>query len=169
LQQSKGTSRRYRQWIGLFVVGAAVVILAAKAYGPHTRAVADPFEASVLAADADVDPSEPWPSSPSEQAQWALRHEQPAMILFYSTLCRPCRMMEALVQMVKRDYQPDVVFIEVLYDDPANAEVLRWAKIGTIPASYFLTRLGEGERVIGLMKQADLRAELARIAAAAQD
>jgi thiol-disulfide isomerase/thioredoxin len=149
----------------LLVVAAVVVILATKAYAPHRRTATDPFDASILAGDAEVDPSEPWPSSPSEQVQWVLRHEQPAMILFYSTLCRPCMMMQALVQMVKRDYQPGVVFIEVLYDDPVNADVLRWAKVGTIPASYFLTRSGEGERVIGLMKQADLRAELARIAA----
>jgi thiol-disulfide isomerase/thioredoxin len=165
LQHSEGSSPRYRLWIGLLVAAAVVAILATEAYGAHRRTATEPFEASVLAADADVDPSEPWPSSPSEQVQWALRHKRPAMILFYSTYCRPCRMMEAPLQMVKRDYQPDVVFIEVVYGDPANAQVLRWAKIGTIPASYFLTRSGEGERVIGLMKQADLRAELARIAA----
>ena len=165
MQQSQGTSPRYRLWIGLLVAAAVVVILAAKAYGPHRRATPDPFEASILAGGAEVDPSEPWPSSPSEQAQWALRHHRPAMILFYSTYCRPCMMMDALVQMVKRDYQPDVVFIEVLIDDPANAAILRRAKVGTIPASYFLTRSGEGKRVVGLMKQADLRAELVRIAA----
>jgi hypothetical protein len=77
-------------------------------------------------------------------------------------------MMEALVQMVRHDYEPDVVFIEVIIDDPANAELLRWAGVGTIPASYFVSRSGEGKKVVGLMKQQDLRAELARLAAEGQ-
>jgi thiol-disulfide isomerase/thioredoxin len=152
-------------WIGLLVAAAVVAILGLKAFGLHRRAATRLFAAPISAGDADADPSAPWPSSPGEQVQWALRHKQPAMILFYSTYCRPCMMMDALVQMVKRDYQPDVVFIEVLYDDPANAQVLRWAKVGTIPASYFLARSAEAKRFVGLMKQEDLRAELAQIVA----
>lgn len=165
MQQAEGSNLTYRKWIGLLVAAAVVAILAIKASGPQRGAGPDPFEASVLAAGAEVDPNEPWPSSPSEQVLWALRHEQPAMILFYSTYCRPCRMMDSLVQMVKPDYENEVLFIEVIYDDSANAELLRWARVGTIPASYFLTRSGEGQRVIGLMSQADLRTELTNIAA----
>jgi len=97
-----------------------------------------------------------------------MRRGQPAMILFHSTLCRPCRMMDALVQMVRRDYEPTVLFIDALTDDPANAEVIAWAKVGTIPASYFLSASGEGKRIAGLMKQADLRQELAALVAGAQ-
>jgi thiol:disulfide interchange protein len=111
---------------------------------------------------------DPFPVTPKEQVQWVLRHQRSGMVLFHSNLCRPCRMMEALVQMVRRDYEPDVVFIEVIIDDPANAELLRWAKVGSIPASYFVSRSGEGKRVVGLMKQQDLRAELARLVAEGQ-
>jgi hypothetical protein len=56
----------------------------------------------------------------------------------------------------------------VLIDHPANAEVIRWAQVGTIPASYFLSSTGEGKQIVGLMKQADLRQELAALLAGAQ-
>ena len=165
-----------RVWAGLLVAAAVLGVLGLKALGLGPRAarlptgglaqVVGPVPDAANASMANSGPDDPFPTTPSEQVQWVLRYKKPAMVLVYSTVCRPCMMMDSLVQMVKRDYQPDVVFIEVVYDDPANAEVLRWAKVGTIPASYFLTRSGQGKRIVGLMKQQDLRAELARIAAA---
>ena len=103
-----------------------------------------------------------------QQVEWALRHNRAALILFHSTLCRPCRMMDALVQLVRRDYEPDVVFIDVIVDQPANEEVIRWAKMGSIPAFYFLTPSGEGKRIVGAMTQAELREQLATLQADAQ-
>lgn len=122
---------------------------------------------SVTTPESVAQPTEadPFPSTPTAQVQWVLRHKKPAMILFHSTLCRPCMMMDALVQMVRRDYEPTVVFIEVIIDDPANAVLVTQARIGSIPASLFLDRSGKVKRIVGLMKQQDLRAELARLMA----
>ena len=136
---------------------------AAAASAPGTNPVAPDMGYSLAGQEAD-----PYPDRAPEQVQWALRQGQPAMILFHSAMCRPCRMMDALVWMVRRDYEPTVLFIEVLIDDPANAEVIRWAKVGTIPASIFLNSTGEAKRIVGLMKQADLRQELAGLLAEAQ-
>jgi len=111
---------------------------------------------------------EAYPSQPMQQVEWALRHNRAALILFHSTLCRPCRMMDALVQLVRRDYEPDVLFIDVIIDQPANEEVIRWAKMGSIPAFYFLTPSGGGKRIVGLMTQAELREQLAALQADAQ-
>ncbi len=100
---------------------------------------------------------------------WVLRYQRPAMVLFYSNLCRPCMMMDALVLMVHRDYEPAVTFIEVDGDDPANAALLHRMGVSSVPASFFLTPSGDRKRVTGLMKQQNLRAELARLAASGQD
>ena len=170
----------FRVWAALLAVAAAVLgVLILKALGLGRGAFALPTQSQSLfdgpypetanGSIAESGSDDPYPAMPAEQVQWVIRNKKPAMVLVYSTLCRPCRMMDSLVQLVKRDYQPDVVFIEVLYDDPANAPVLRWARVSTIPASYFLSRSGEGKRTVGLMKQEALRAELARIAAADQD
>jgi thiol:disulfide interchange protein len=109
---------------------------------------------------------EPFPAQEAAQVDWVLRHHQPAMVLFYSQLCRPCLMMDALVQMVRRDYEPAVIFIQVVSDHPANAALVHRMGVGSIPASFFVTPSGDSKRVIGLMKQLDLRAELAKLAAA---
>lgn len=149
----------------MVVAVAVAAIVGLKAYVSGGRPATEPIPGPSSAEAADCDPDEPFPASPAQQVQWVLCHRRPAMILFYSNYCRPCRMMDSLVQMVKPDYAAEVVFIDAVYDDPANAALLRWAKVGSIPASYFLTASGEGNRIVGLMKQQDLRAELARIAA----
>lgn len=164
LQESRGTGQRHRLWVGFLVLASVGLVLAAKALRPGQRAVRETSTAVAIVAETAADSNEPFPTSARAQVEWVLRHHRPAMILFYSTYCRPCMMMDALVQMVKRDYQPQVVFIEVLYDDPANAELLRWAKVGSIPASVFISPSGETKRVVGIMNQAALREELAALA-----
>lgn len=147
------------------VLAVVVLILAWKAYSSgwlHGQGpVGAPFEVEHL----ECSPDAPYPTTAPEQVKWVLCQHRSAMVLFYSTRCRPCMVMDALVQMVKPDYRHRVVFIEVKYDDPANAGLLRWAKVGTIPASLFVSGSGEVRHVAGQMNQVNLRAELDRIAA----
>ena len=112
---------------------------------------------------------EPYPREPMKQVDWVLAHRRAALVLFHSTLCRACRMMDALVQMVRPDYEPQVVFIDVSVDQPANEEVIRWANVGSIPAFYFLTPNGDEKRIVGLMTQAELREEMATLTVDSQD
>lgn len=165
-------SSKYRWLVGLLVLVAVAAILLLKFRGAVSSTANLPAEkiAPVTAAltptpsplSEDADPF-PEKADPATQIDWVVRHKKPAMILFHSNLCRPCLMMEALVQMVRRDYEPTVVFIEIVIDDPANADLVRAARIGSIPASLFVDRSGQVKRVVGLMKQQDLRAELARL------
>jgi len=79
------------------------------------------------------------------------------MVLFYSQLCRPCMMMDALVQMVHRDYEPAVIFIEVLSD---SLPTTHWFGAWESAASrlrFFITPSGDSKSIVGLMKQQDLR------------
>lgn len=153
----------------MLVLTAVTVIAGVKAYSTGWLrgggVVAAPFDTENLECRSDA----PYPETAPEQIKWVLCQGQPAMVLFYSTRCRPCMMMDALVQMVKPDYRERVVFIEARYDDPANAGLLRWARVGTIPASLFVTRTGEVKQVAGQMNQVDLRVELNRLAAENQD
>nr|MBC7243778.1 hypothetical protein [Chloroflexota bacterium] len=165
-------SSLYRWLVGLLVLAAVVAILALKTRGTTSNISNLPAK-EMASATTSLTPTpsplseeaDPFPSKadPATQIEWVLRHKKPAMILFHSNLCRPCLMMEALVQMVRRDYEPTVVFIEIVIDDPANADLVRAARIGSIPASLFVDRSGQVKRVVGLMKQQDLRAELARL------
>ncbi|HOU23676.1 MAG: Thioredoxin [Chloroflexi bacterium ADurb.Bin180] len=163
---SPASTGRWRHAAGalLVVVGVAAVGLAI--YARHQQAQV-PMPVSADLANCDLD--EPYPTSPADQIQWVLCQHRPALVLYYSTDCRPCRMMDALVQMVKPDYAGRVMFIEVRYDDPANVGLLRWGQVGTVPAACFVDASGEVRRVAGTMTQPKLRAELDRIAAATND
>jgi len=180
---SSASCRRSLSLARVLVVAAAATILGLKAahLAPESaNAVPEAPSTGALAAatprlgEAAGGPAqgtadlEFYPSIPMQQVEWALRHNRAAVILFHSTLCRPCRMMDALVQLVRRDYEPDVLFIDVIIDQPANEEVIRWAKMGSIPAFYFLTASGEGKRIVGPMTQAELREQLATLQADAQ-
>jgi thioredoxin-related protein len=108
--------------------------------------------------------SPPPATDPRAQIEWARHNRKPAMILFHSGMCEPCRKMDALVQMVRRDYQPTVTFIEVATNDEANWELVVAAEVRSIPTAVFLSASGEATVKAGLMTQAQLRAELARLA-----
>lgn len=176
MKPSPAPTTNYRWLAGLLVAVAVVGILGFKIFGTRMPSSSLPsadvhagVTMSALNTTTSATPmpqqSAPFPQSPSAQVEWVLRNKRSAMVLFHSTMCRPCRMMDALVQMVRRDYEPTVVFIDVVIDNPSNAELVRQAQIRSIPTSFFINRSGQGKRIIGLMSQQDLRAELANLMA----
>ena len=85
------------------------------------------------------------------------------MILFHSTNCIPCKKMERLVAEVRGDYQPNLVFIDVITNDRANWPLIQQAGVRTIPTSYFVHASGAGKRLVGAMSEEALRVELSAL------
>ena len=148
LQTGKSPPRTmpFRVLGALIVVVAALVIVGFKVIGSRS--------ATPPAASDD----------PAAQIEWVERNKKPALIVYHSTNCVPCLKMEALVKTVRRDYEPKVTFIDVLTNVEANVDLWTDAGIRSIPTSDFLSASGEKNRVVGLMVEQDLRAELARLA-----
>jgi len=160
----------YRLIAGALVVGAAIVILGVKAARDTTNSLDLP-EAQVSAAVGDPGLSEaavipgkagndPYPTGPGAQVDWVLRNQKAAMILFHSTNCKPCIVMDNLVQKVKGDYEPHLVFIDVITNDRSNMELIQQAQIRAIPTSIFLGESGKAKGFVGAMPEDALRAEL---------
>lgn len=105
------------------------------------------------------------PSGPAAQVEWAIKNHKPAMILYHSTTCIPCKAMEQLVAKVRGDYEPGVVFIDVITNDRANLSLIQQSKIQAIPTTFFLTSSGQAKRVVGAMKEEALRTELTNLKA----
>lgn len=129
--------------------------------GPSGPAADQPTPAA--ASSLTTAQSDPLPAEPTAQIEWVLRNNRPAMVLFHSTNCKPCIAMTALVQQVRGDYEKQVVFIDVVTNESANAELVRRAQIQAIPTTVFIASSGEGHGFLGLMKEEDLRAELAKL------
>jgi thiol-disulfide isomerase/thioredoxin len=107
--------------------------------------------------------ADPFPSDPAEQVSWALRNGKTAMVLFHSTSCIPCKQMSALVATVRGDYEPDIVFVDVVVSDRANMNLIRQAGIQTIPTTFFVDLSGQGKRYVGALREDALRAELSAL------
>jgi thiol:disulfide interchange protein len=109
--------------------------------------------------------NDPYPTNPTAQVDWVLRNNKPAMLLFHSTDCIPCKAMEQLVKKVRSDYEPHVVFVDVVTNDRANLGLIQQARIQAIPTTFFVSSSGQMSRVVGAMKEEALRAELATLRA----
>jgi thiol-disulfide isomerase/thioredoxin len=119
-----------------------------------------PPSSTLSAASNDL-----FPASPAAQVQWVTRNKKPAMILYHSTNCIPCKAMDQLVKKVRADYEPAVVFVDVITNDQANLPEIRRAKIQVIPTTFFVSSSGQIKKQVGAMPEDALRAELARLQA----
>ena len=190
--RKKGQSRRRdpRVLIGAGVVAAIVAVVGLKLLGARSAATRSAPESIVVAlptgeassvtvpvaeplrADPSVIPAsptevrttqDPFPTDPASQVQWIVRNKTPALILFHSTNCIPCKAMEKLVNEVRGDFEPDIVFVDVITNDRANIRLVQQAGIRGIPTSFFVTRSGQAKAFMGAMKVGALRAELASL------
>jgi len=141
---------------------APVTATPARKFTVNTPPPAPSAQATAALAGA-VAQDDPLPSSPGEQVDWALRHNKPAMVLFHSTNCIPCKAMEQLVKKVRADYEPDLVFVDVITNDRANLALIQAAQIRAIPTSFFFSKSGKAKRVVGAMKEEAFRAELTNL------
>lgn len=129
--------------------------------GPKAPTATGQTETSTSeSASISQDDEDPLPTDPIGQLEWAERHQKPMMILFHSTTCIPCKAMDKLLQQVRGDYEPGIVFVDIITNDRANIGLVQQAGIRAIPTSFFVTSAGEGKRFVGAMQEEALRAEL---------
>jgi thiol-disulfide isomerase/thioredoxin len=169
-----------QRWLGVaFVLVAAVAVVGIKALNRPDQVAG--LSVAETAADADVpalgaespdskaeagvpaQEADPFPSDPAAQIEWVLRKGKPAMILFHSTTCKPCQLMEKAVEKVRAEFEPQIAFVDVVVTDPANATLLRQAQIRTIPTSVFVMTSGQAYGFVGAVEEDALRAELNKL------
>ena len=128
---------------------------------PDSAASATPSTEATQPAQQD----QPFPSNPAAQIDWIARNQKPAMILFHSTTCKACKIMNGLVEKVRTDYEPRVFFIHVLTNDQSSSGLVQQAGIRLIPTSFFVQGSGTGKRFVGALEEDALRAELDQLLA----
>jgi len=182
MKRTTGTQTGWQQPAIALVALGILVILGSKAFtrsGPTTGFVVAETQAEAAVptlatrppdgnaeSGAAAQEADPFPQQPSDQVEWAMRNRRPAMILFHSTTCKPCKLMEQTVEKVRPDFETQIAFIDVVVSDASNATLLRQAQIRTIPTTIFLTISGDSYGFIGAMDEGALRAELAKLVSA---
>ena len=167
------------RWVAAGLVAAAVLAIlgmkiagvpastlnlpTAEAPGAATVPALGTSPATSSAEPTQMTESDPYPTEPAQQIEWVLRHNHPAMILFHSTNCKPCKLMTDLVQQVRTDFDEHIAFIDVVTNDRSNAQLVQQAQIRAIPTSVFFMASGQGYGFVGAMNEEDLRAELIKL------
>lgn len=173
MKVAEGRTRKHKLDIRLIlgiIVGLIVVIviwIKVISGQPSTAGdgtTAEPANMSASATTSQVE-SDPYPTSPGLQVAWVDRNKKPAMILYHSTNCIPCKAMDELVKKVHADYEPGVVFIDVITNDASNNAEVGRSGIRFIPTTFFVSISGEKNVVVGAMEEEALRAELSSLQA----
>ncbi|MFN7037097.1 MAG: thioredoxin family protein [Bellilinea sp.] len=111
-------------------------------------------------------PNQPALAEPAEvQFERNLQQQKPMLAFFHSTDCHSCIEMMELVDEVYPQFQQEVALVDVNVYDAANQNLLRRARILSIPTQIFIKRDGSGKVFLGVMSKEQLRQELQQLTA----
>ena len=86
---------------------------------------------------------------------------QPTYVLFHSLTCEPCIEISEVADEVIPDYEGEVVFVNVITDDPSGQQLADRFSFQYIPTSFFLGADGTIiDSFTGAIDEADMRARL---------
>jgi len=98
--------------------------------------------------------------SPEAQMDQYLKDGKPIFAFYHSTDCHSCIVMMDTVAQVYPEFKDGVALVDVNVYDPQNENLLRRARINSIPTLVFIDRNGEGKVTIGVIEADALRQEL---------
>ena len=169
-KNNKKEKKDFSQWIKIMVVVsvllAVLLVMSLKndksetiieATGVSTQEVENAL--SVPENDAQ-DAS----GTPEEQLDRYLESGKPVFVFFHSTNCQSCIDMMAIVDQVYPEFESSVPLIDVNVYDPINENLLRRARINTIPTQLFVDAAGQGKIAMGIMTPEQLSEQLALLA-----
>jgi len=97
-----------------------------------------------------------------------LEEGKPTFVFFHSNNCRSCIDMIAIVDQVYPEFEDKIALVDVNVYDSANQNLLRRAKIYSIPTQVFIDRTGQGKVAMGVMTPEEFRAQLLTLAEGGQ-
>lgn len=148
LQRSRAAARQSVSGFSRYILLAVILLLAGAILWFKNQA-----KPAVSAAD-----------QPAEvQFDLYLQQKKPMLAFFHSTDCYSCVEMMDLVAEVYPQYDDSVELVDVNVYDSANQNLLRRARILSIPTQIFIDENGTGKVIIGVMTREQLEQELQRL------
>lgn len=83
--------------------------------------------------------------------EWVYEGSRPAVIDFYATWCRPCKMMSPIVEQLAKDYAGKMDFYKV--DIDKEQELSSVFGIQSIPTFLFIPMKGKPTAQMGAMQK----------------
>ena len=85
--------------------------------------------------------------------EWVFEGKRPAIIDFYATWCRPCKMTAPVVEELAKNYQGKIDFFKV--DIDKEQELAKIFDIQSIPTFLFIPLNGQPTEQMGAMEKED--------------
>lgn len=102
----------------------------------------------------------PVAGSPEAQYDLYLQEGKPIFAFFHSTNCHSCIVMMDTVAQVYPEFKGGVALIDADVHDPQNENLLRRARIISIPTLLFIDHKGQRKVSFGVMEAEQLRQQL---------
>lgn len=97
----------------------------------------------------------------SNPTTWKYEGTKPAIVDFYATWCRPCKMVAPILEELAEEYGDSIVIYKV--DTDREREVAAAFGIRSIPSLLFIPAEGKPQMVQGAMGKADFRNAIDKI------
>ena len=91
----------------------------------------------------------------SNPTTWKYEGTKPAIVDFYATWCRPCKMVAPILEELAEEYGDSIVIYKV--DTDRQQELASAFGIRSIPSLLFIPVQGQPQMVQGAMGKADFR------------
>ncbi len=89
---------------------------------------------------------------------WKFNGNKPCVVDFYADWCRPCKMMDPIMEKLAKEYDGKINFYKVNIDQ--NKELAQAYNISSIPFFLFCSINGQPQASMGMMAEEDLRKAL---------
>lgn len=86
---------------------------------------------------------------------WKYNGKLPCVVDFYADWCRPCKMMDPIMEKLAKEYEGKVIFYKVNIDE--NKELATAYAINSIPFFLFCPMNGQAQSALGMMLEDDMR------------
>lgn len=89
---------------------------------------------------------------------WKYKGNKPCIVDFYADWCRPCKMMDPLLEKIAKEYEGKIIIYKINIDE--NKDIAQAFQINSIPFFLFCPLEGQAQSAMGMMSEENLRAAI---------
>lgn len=92
---------------------------------------------------------------------WQYKGTKPCIVDFYADWCRPCKMMNPILEKLAKEYEGKIIVYKINIDN--NKDIANAFAINSIPFFLFCPLNGQPQSSMGMMSENDMRTVIENI------
>ena len=86
---------------------------------------------------------------------WKYKGDKPCIVDFYADWCRPCKMMDPILEKIAKEYEGKIIIYKINIDE--NKDIAQAFQINSIPFFLFCPLEEQAQSAMGMMSEENLR------------